>query len=195
MNKTSEKTTALVTKWDAEIEKLKQYDKEKIVIKNNQDYNSCETLLQGLTALRDNIKAETDPVIKAAHNAHKQAIAMRDKYLKPVQQVIDKIKSAMGNYVLEQKQKEEALKREKERIEQEGLPTPPTPVLTPLQTSTQTVEYWDFEIIDEMKIPREYLMPNEMKIRKTIQNFKGMIEIPGVKNIKKIIVKNMRQEE
>jgi len=42
-------------------------------------------------------------------------------------------------------------------------------------------EVWKFEIVDEMAIPREYLMPDLAKIRKTVQELKGEAKIPGVR--------------
>ena len=42
-------------------------------------------------------------------------------------------------------------------------------------------EEWDFEIVNAAEIPREYLMPDEVKIRKMVKAFKEDAKIPGVK--------------
>jgi hypothetical protein len=42
---------------------------------------------------------------------------------------------------------------------------------------------WDFEIVDESKIPREYLMVNEKAIRAAIKA--GVRDIPGVRIFQK----------
>lgn len=50
---------------------------------------------------------------------------------------------------------------------------------------------WTFEIIDESLIPREYLIPDEVKIRKVVVALKDKTNIPGVKAVNRpIIVKS-----
>lgn len=40
---------------------------------------------------------------------------------------------------------------------------------------------WDFEIVDATKIPREFLMVDEQKIRGVVRAMKGQTQIPGVR--------------
>jgi hypothetical protein len=40
---------------------------------------------------------------------------------------------------------------------------------------------WDFVIVDEASIPREYLIPDHVKIRKAVKAMRGETAIPGVK--------------
>jgi hypothetical protein len=42
-------------------------------------------------------------------------------------------------------------------------------------------ENWDFEIVDEAAIPREYLIPDEVKIRKIVKAMKDKTNIPGIR--------------
>lgn len=44
---------------------------------------------------------------------------------------------------------------------------------------------WDCEIVDLSKVPIQFLLANEVAIRKAIVESKGTIQIPGVKNIQK----------
>ena len=65
------------------------------------------------------------------------------------------------------------------------------PVVVAQQTSVsgQSVRKdWDFTIEDASLIPREYLMPDESKIRKMVKAFKEDAKIPGVKAFSKNII-------
>ena len=44
---------------------------------------------------------------------------------------------------------------------------------------------WDFNIVDVSKIPLQYMVPNEVLIRKTIVGSSGAVQIPGVESYQK----------
>lgn len=44
-----------------------------------------------------------------------------------------------------------------------------------------TVKNWDFEVIDPLKVPIEYQMPDEVKIRKVVKATEGSLQIPGIR--------------
>lgn len=44
-----------------------------------------------------------------------------------------------------------------------------------------TVKNWDFEIVDPLKVPIEYQMPDEVKIRKVVKATEGSLQIPGLR--------------
>lgn len=69
----------------------------------------------------------------------------------------------------------EAAKREKEMM------SPPPIPETPKTDGLAMRENWDFEIVDEAAIPREYLIPDEVKIRKVIKIMKDKTNIPGIR--------------
>ncbi|MCX6574974.1 MAG: hypothetical protein NTV82_01125 [Candidatus Aminicenantes bacterium] len=63
----------------------------------------------------------------------------------------------------------------------------------PIPIRAQTVgisarEDWDIELLDISMVPREYLIFDKVKARRVIRASKGLIQIPGVKNVKKTIV-------
>lgn len=70
--------------------------------------------------------------------------------------------------------------------ETEIKPTVVVPEKPKLENIHSRIDY-DIEIIDEKMIPRQYLIPNEVLIRKVVRASKGKIEISGVKNIIKDI--------
>ncbi len=84
-----------------------------------------------------------------------------------------------------QKKLEEEAKKQAEIEKKEVIVPPPVVAQTPPTTMTAkngsaTVrKVWDFEIEDEMAIPREYLVPDPVKIRQAIKE--GIREIKGIR--------------
>lgn len=71
----------------------------------------------------------------------------------------------------------DALIREAETI-QPAIVAPAVPRHIP---GIQTVEKWEFVIEDAAQLPRQYLIPDQTAIRRTVQALKGRTEIPGVR--------------
>ena len=60
------------------------------------------------------------------------------------------------------------------------------PVVEPTVAKTAGISYrtvWEFEIVDETAIPREWLVPDQKAIGGAIRSTQGKISIPGVKAI------------
>lgn len=115
------------------------------------------------------------------------------------------IKRKMADYQIEQERirREEEEKRRKEeekRLQEEEkkrkaaekkgkmapLPSPPVVIEAPAQEEEKLegvsfVEVWTYTIDDTSKIPREYMIPDEKKIRDVVKAMKGDANIPGVK--------------
>ena len=89
------------------------------------------------------------------------------------------------------------LDAEAKKATDEGMPFTPATVVAPIVAAppkvTRTAEgtsafqrtEWTFEVLDEKKVPREYLELNEQKIRQAIKA--GTREIPGLKIFEKPI--------
>lgn len=61
-----------------------------------------------------------------------------------------------------------------------SIPEPVAPRGARSEHATSTVRHeWDFQIVDASLIPREYLMPDEKKLRAAVRSM-GVREIPGV---------------
>lgn len=56
---------------------------------------------------------------------------------------------------------------------------PPTPKV--VMTGAAVKKYWEYEIINEQLIPREYLIPDEKKIGAMVRGSQGKVNIPGVR--------------
>jgi hypothetical protein len=182
-----------------------------LVIDDRPKYEKAGALLLGLKEIEREIDATFDPVIKSAYEAHRAAIAARDKHRAPIREAERIIKKKMVEFqTLEERRirEEEARLRELAKREEEnerlktaerllaegraeevisllegGLETPPvvlpdTPA--PKIKGIVTREVWKFRIEDPSKVPCEYHMIDEAKIRAVVRATEGKIEIPGV---------------
>lgn len=127
---------------------------------------------------------------------------------KPLQELADKINEAMVKWNMaeqvrldaEQKKVDDAIlaqeiEREKARLEREketGVKEKPdTNIFVPVVNDIKKVkgnmasnvmaQTYDFELLDILKVPIEYLTTDDVKIRKALRDSKGKIEIAGIK--------------
>ncbi len=78
--------------------------------------------IQTIKALRKEVNATFDPVVDAAHKAHKEAVAARKKHVEPLDAAERLIKGKIGgylDYVEEERRKEAAREMETARKERE----------------------------------------------------------------------------
>lgn len=88
-----------------------------VVIENSTDLIKVTACIKGIKGLQEKVKESYDPIVEKAHQSHKEAIAQRDRFLKPLQEVEKKYKAAIVAYNV----KMEAEQRERERIANEEL--------------------------------------------------------------------------
>lgn len=62
------------------------------------------------------------------------------------------------------------------------------PTATPKVAGVSYREEWDFEVVDDAKIPREYLTRDDAKIRRVVKAMKGTTNIPGVRAFSRRVV-------
>ncbi len=181
-----------------------------IVILDDEQYAAAAEFLKGIVDLRREIKAVFDPIVDAAHKAHKAATAQRAAALKPVEEAEAIARRAVAKYREEQEAaKAAAIKEEEERraLEQTALEVTaesaiaagdleeakaiyrdlhqlmkePSVQVTPKVEGVTFREIWRFEITDEKALPREYLTPDLKKIGGYVSAMKGESNIPGVR--------------
>lgn len=150
-----------------------------------------------------------DPLIAQAKKTVKDIQEEKNKLVDPLEKIIDFLKGKMQIYNNEQERKRaeeaarlyiEAYKRQDEerlreavRLEREGkkeeaeevLNEKPQPVNIIIQSEEKIdglyfVEEWKFKIIDETKIPREYLIPDVVKIGKMVRAMRRLTSIEGI---------------
>lgn len=78
-----------------------------IVIRSDADYQAAARFLRDrCKAVLREVDATFDPIIRAAHLAHKEAVAQKAKVAAPIQEAEQIVKSAIGSYVREQERRQ-----------------------------------------------------------------------------------------
>lgn len=157
------------------------------------------------------------PMKEKAHKAWKEICDKEKEQLDKLEPVEKHLAGQIIKYQAEQerkkREKEEELKRvlmkeeeEKKlavalRLEQEGKKKEAERVLAtevvvpdvkiesvPKISGLSSREEWNFEIVDETLIPREFLMPDEKKIRAYVRAMRANANIPGIRVFKSEIL-------
>lgn len=74
-------------------------------ITDDASYVMCDTLFTQAVAMLDEIAATFDPIISKAHEAHREALAQKAKYAKPIQ---DALKALKGTFLSEKARRDAA---------------------------------------------------------------------------------------
>jgi hypothetical protein len=184
------------------------------VIKNNDDYTRAGQILLTIKDIRKKIEATFKPIKQKMDAAKKEVLDQEKAADKPLLEAEAWLKPLISNYLIEQEKarkaeedrlREIARKEEEERqlqaaieAEQNGskeeaeeiisAPVQAAPVVVPKTVpkvaGISQRENWDFEIVSESLLPRQYLMPNLVAIRQVVRGLKGNANIPGVKVFK-----------
>ena len=92
-----------------------------MVISDQPQYKDAADFLLGVKSLQKKIKETFDPIVDAAHRAHKEATTKRKEHLEPVLMAEGLIKGKMVTYTSEQerlrKEREDKLRRQAEAEE------------------------------------------------------------------------------
>lgn len=183
---------------------------QSLVIQDTPTYLEASTFYKAIDETIQKVRASFDPIVEQAHKAHKEAIAQRDKHLKPLEAAKTLIKQKMAEYNLKLKQEEEErnrkiaeeMKKQEEEmklaqalaLEQAGEKELAEAVLEqpsniiPLTVAKPEIpnvgvsfrKVWKFRIVNADLIPREYLKVDEVKIGQVVRAMKDGTNIPGV---------------
>lgn len=190
-----------------------------IKVVDAETYQQAGEVLIAIKGLRKEIGAAFDPIIKKAHEAHKEAKAQKDRAEAPLIEAENIIKPALAAYDREQERirreeeerqreiarqaEEERRLREAEQAEKEGRneeaqaiieePVYVPPVVlertTPKVQGISMQKVWKFRIVNPALVPRDYMTPDQVKIGGVVRATKGSIQIPGVEIYSDDIVK------
>lgn len=182
---------------------------QSMVINNNPQYVKATDFLKVIKGLQKEVESAFDPAIEAAHRSHKIAIESKDKYFKPLVNAEKLIKGKMGAFLAEEerlrKVEEERLRKEVEKAQEklkvraeeaaakgnvkkaEELQEKANNIIAPtLAPTTEKVagisfrENWYAEIVDLKLLPKEYMLPDLMKLNKFAKAMKDSVVVPGV---------------
>lgn len=183
---------------------------QKLVIQDNEQYVKATDFLKAIKGIEREIEEAFDPIIEKAHLAHKEALAQKDKYYKPLLNAERLIKTKIADYNMEQerirREQEDKLRREAEAKEKklreqaalakkngdkekaEKLLDKADNIVAPTLASTVEKvdgvtfrENWYAEVVDLKLVPREFLVPDMKKLNDFARAYKDTRNIPGVR--------------
>jgi len=98
-----------------------QQEAAALSVETNADYENAAEFLKRCKALEAEIRGVIDPMVDAAHKAHKAATTQRNKLLDPIQEAAKIIGRTMGTYMakLEQARREEERRLREQRQREE----------------------------------------------------------------------------
>ena len=251
-----------------------------IIVRDQETLTRANDFSIAVKRLRREIEETFDPIIEAAHRAHKVALDKKRKYIEPVDAAEKMVKGKIGAYLTEQdrirreaerkaweaeqekiRAQQEALRKAREserqaaekrrvieeaalreaqeadakaararseegrrkaqeeadrirretaerlaadkikadaeqaRIREEAAKrdaelaaATPAPVAKAETKGISTRADWDFEVLNEAAIPREFLAVDEVKLRKYAKAMKASANVPGVRFFPKTII-------
>lgn len=181
-----------------------------LVIADDATYAQAAELFLTINGLIKEVEATFDPVIAKAHATHKEACAQKKRYYDPLMSSKTVVSTRMSVY----RNAQEQLKREEQRQAQadaalqeavdaeavgdtthaeqalngQGVVAVPLAAPTPIVAGVSFTERWDYEVVDESLVPREFLMLDAVKIRRVVTALKAQTQIPGIRAIAKTSV-------
>lgn len=181
-----------------------------IAVTDQQSYEIAGNYLRDIATVKKNIKSKfADPKKKAAE-AHKAICALENELLAKVTLREDEIRQKMTAYYMAE-QKRIAAEQERKRKEAEEMAriaaeaeasgdtetAAEAVAIAALEESNVTYapkaagvsmrETWIAKVVDESKIPREYLTVNMTALNAVAKATKGAVKIPGVEFVKEIV--------
>jgi transcriptional regulator of heat shock response len=191
-----------------------------ITITSAEDYIKAGEFWKAIKELRDKVAKTFDPIIKKAHEAHKEAVAKKKEVDAPLEGAQKTVKGIMEIYdreqerirQAEQRRLEEIARREEEErrlaeaiaaeeaMKAQGMtkeeaakeataiieePVSVAPVVVAkavpkMQGGPVYRTIWKYRIKDVNKIPRDYMIPDEVKIGQLVRALKKQTNIPGI---------------
>lgn len=165
---------------------------------------AASALLQSIKTLKTSVGQTFDPVCDAAHKSWKAAVAARNKHLEPLEQAEKVLRNKMSVFQLRMEEERQAeIRAAQAAAEAEAKQAaaadpvaafePAAPVVVaappPVQkiAGISTRKDWDFEVTDITKLPVQYLLADEKKIRKVVQALGDQANIAGVRVFQKVV--------
>jgi len=179
-----------------------EHKAKNMIVASDEDMKAATDLMAVIKISEKNLEEQRKFLVKPL-NDHVKNINDRFKlYSVPLQRATTILKNKVLAYrqELERKRREEEARLQAEaRAEQERLAAlaeanelpPPPPIImrapaTEVPKAARSIigsaafsKEWKFEIVNESLIPREYMSPDEKKIRAVIKA--GIREIPGIR--------------
>ena len=191
---------------------LEVIDQAKAVfVVSNEDLQSAGEFLKNIKGLQKEINLVFDPIVKKAHEAHKEAKAQKTKVEAPLKEAEVLVKGAITKFTIgeelkrraeEKRLQEEAKKKkEKEILEtaeeaeargdtiasdfamSEEVDTSNIKVESKVEKVAGVVitKIWKFEVVDKSLVPDKYMLVDEKTIGQIVRADKERTDVPGIR--------------
>lgn len=172
-----------------------------LVVQDEATLQEATNMVAWVAKAKKAIEEKRQFFVKPLQEQVKRVNELFKQYAAPLDRADTLLRGKILAYRQEQERKrreeEERLRKlaekEQKRLEKQaaknGMPAPPPIVVPSPPPMAKTVQsemgaaqvrtVWDFEIVDETQIPREFLMPNVPAIRAAVKA--GVRNIPGVR--------------
>lgn len=147
-----------------------------IIVTTPETFERAGTMLKAIKEVRNQINAIFDPIISAAHNAHKVALDQKKDVEKFYVEADKHLRGQVSEF---NRLQEEERNRAAAALAVRGdmaLPAEATKV-----SGVSFVTKWCFEVNDPDAVPKEFTMPDEVKIRRRVEALGESANIPGVR--------------
>ena len=162
-------------------------------VTNSDEYVLAGQLQGELLRLQKLIEEYWEPMRSSAREAYDAVLAKKKAMLDPVEETYRALSKKAGDwYLADKRTREEAAEKAAKKAEKKGLPPPPEKA-APELVGAQARTSWDFEVINEAKLPREFLTPDLAKIRGVVRAMKGDTRIAGIRVYEKASVNGRTQ--
>jgi hypothetical protein len=184
-------------------------------VETAEDMEAAAGIRQTIKDRQKAIVGLLEPFIKGAHALHKAHTTRRKEIIAPLEEAEGILNKKMvawqtkeeARLAEEQKKLDEQAKLDAavqaeeegnealaEAIIEDQVPVTAAPVEKAKTNGVSFTEKWTFQIEDESKIPREFLVPDEKMIRTTVTAMKDRAVIPGVRIYKEKNIKSARKD-
>ena len=182
---------------------------KEIKIRDQVSFNAANAFLRGVKGLLAKIAETFDPIVKQAHEAHRQAIEKKKQHEEPLLQAERIIKTEIGRYLTEQARiRQEAVEkaqREAAEVERKRLAEidaenagkseeaekhfeeaisiePPKPVIPPAVKvqGTYLRKELKWRVVDLAAVPHDFLMVNHAEVNMVFRSLGKAMNIPGI---------------
>lgn len=165
---------------------------KEIIVTNQDEYAHWGDVLKLCKNKVKEVEEERKNYTKPLDEAKARLMEKEKSITTPIKEYMARIEAKMTAWFLEEDKKRQ---EEQKRLEEEAVANAKpedTDILVPVVESAKTVrstvattsaiKYNEYEVLDEMEVPREYLMLDDKKIKEAIN--KGQVkEIKGLKII------------
>lgn len=189
-----------------------------LVVKNQEQYEAAAAFLVSCKTLENEILGTFDPIVEKAWAAHKEAVAQRKRHIEPFQRAVVVVKMRVATYLEDQAVKrraeemrlqEIAKKEAEERALQAALhaesmgkmaqaaaileaPIKVPTVIIPTDPQPEGISnpvIYKFRVVNDLLVPREYLIVNETQIGQIVRATKGKVHISGIETYEEISIR------